>query len=339
MDKLYREIRELENINGLSKHEQFVQGILNAIQKGVILKGDNLPSVNSLVNEFGFARETISKGYKDLIKRGIVESKNRIGFFVASDKVEQYLKIALVLFAFDTFQETFYKTFRAALGDEIQVDVFFHHNNIEIFDNIIRHVRGKYGRYVVAPIPNLKTPEILRTLPMDKFLMVDRFEVIKKEHSYVVQEFEQASYRIFMELLNSIRKFKKGFIYYHRPNADTPGEILRAFKKFVRSNKIKHEILPEYQAGTIEKGKVYYTINNVELWLMLKDCQTKGFTLGKDVGILSHNDDMIKEIICGGITTYSTDFKLMAEKAAAFILSGTWLQETIPTVLIKRNSL
>jgi DNA-binding LacI/PurR family transcriptional regulator len=72
---------------------------------------------------------------------------------------------------------------------------------------------------------------------------------------------------------------------------------------------------------------------------MLKDCKTKQLQLGKDVGILSHNDDEVKEIICDGITTYSTDFKLMAEKAALFVQTHEKIQEIIPTTLIKRNSI
>jgi len=46
-----------------------------------------------------------------------------------------------------------------------------------------------------------------------------------------------------------------------------------------------------------------------------------------------------QEIICDGITTYSTDFKLMAEKAADFVLTRDKIQEVIPTVLIRRNSI
>jgi DNA-binding LacI/PurR family transcriptional regulator len=91
--------------------------------------------------------------------------------------------------------------------------------------------------------------------------------------------------------------------------------------------------------GTIEKGKVYFTINNTELWAMLKDCIGKKLDPGADVGILSHNDDMVKEIICGGITTYSTDFKRMAEEAASFVTSGKAVKKIMPTVLIRRKSL
>ncbi|ANI88332.1 GntR family transcriptional regulator [Arachidicoccus ginsenosidimutans] len=339
MKNIYDEIRALQNIHGLSKHEQFVEGILNALQNKSLFKGDKLPSVNEFIQELGFARETISKAYRDLIKRGIVESRNRVGFFVAHEDVSQHLKIALVLFAFDTIQETFYKTFREKLGKGIHIDVYFHHNNIQVFESIISSVRGKYGMYVIAPIPHKKTESILKTLPMERFLMIDRYEPMKGVFSYVTQEFEDASYRVFEQLFPKIKKYKKGVVYYHRPNSDTPVEILNAVKKFVKKYKIRHEILPEYISGSIEKGAVYYTINNAELWMMLKDAQEKKFVFGKDIGILSHNDDIVKEIICGGITTYSTDFKQMAERAAAFVLANEKIQETIPTVLIDRKSL
>ncbi len=83
----------------------------------------------------------------------------------------------------------------------------------------------------------------------------------------------------------------------------------------MKTHKIKHEIFPEYIPGTLEKGKVYFTINNTELWSMLKDCKMKKLKPGKDVGILSHNDETVKELIFDGITTYSADFRVMAEKS------------------------
>ena len=338
MTKVFEEFHKLSGVLDISKHEQFIQGILNAIHNKSLVQGDKLPSVNEFMKETSFARETIAKGYKELIRRGVVESKNRIGFFVANINVQQELKVALVLFAFDTFQETFYKTFRKNVGDNVQIDVFFHHNNIVIFENIIATIRGKYGMYVVAPIPHKKTASILLTLPMDKFLMVDRHERLDADYNFVTQEFKKSSYAAFAQLSGTIKKFKK-MHYYHRPQSDTPIEILSAFKKFVRDFKIVSEICPEYIPGSLKKGHVYFTINNTELWAMLKDCKLQGLVIGKDVGILSHNDDIVKEIICDGITTYSTDFPLMAKKAADFVIHRNPIHETIATVLIRRNSL
>ncbi|RYY62758.1 MAG: GntR family transcriptional regulator [Chitinophagaceae bacterium] len=338
MENIYDQVRELENIQGLSKHEQLVQGFINAINDKLISKGDMLPSVNSLIKELGFARETIARGYKELASRGIVESKNRIGFFVANEDVQNHLRIALVIFAFDSFQEIFYKTFRDILGKKVHIDIFFHHNNIEVFESIISNVRGKYGMYVVAPIPHKKTAGILCSLPLNRFLMIDRYLALPEEFSYVVQEFEESSYAAFSQLAPAIRKFK-GMIHYHRPASDTPVEIINAYKKFIRDFKIRSIIRTEYIPGSIEKGYVYFTINNAELWQMLKDAKAKGLILGKDVGILSHNDEVVKEIIFDGITTYSTDFVKMAEKAAHFIVKRDVIQEVIPTVLLRRGSL
>ncbi|SIO54763.1 GntR family transcriptional regulator [Chitinophaga niabensis] len=338
MQDIYEQIHELEGIPGMSKHEQLVQGIINTINARLLSRGDALPSVNKLISELGFARETIARGYKELVERGIVTSRNRKGFFVSSNDTGQQLKVALLLFAFDTFQETFYKTFRANIGENIQLDVFFHHNNIEVFESIVSTIKGRYGMYVVAPIPHPKTAEILKVLPMDKFLMIDRHEPLEADYSYIVQEFGESSYQVFCSLAETIRRYDE-MIFYYRPATDTPIEILKAFKRFIKDCKIKGVIKTAYLPGTVAKGKVYYTINNTELWSILKDCTEKELIPGKDVGILSHNDDIVKEIICNGITTYSTDFELMAAKAADFVLSREKIQEVLPTILIRRKSL
>ncbi|MGN6510715.1 MAG: GntR family transcriptional regulator [Chitinophaga sp.] len=338
MQDIFEQIRELENIQGLSKHEQLVQGIINAINDKLIQLGDMLPSVNGLNKELGFARETIAKAYKELINRGIVESKNRIGFYVKRENTEKNLRIALVFFAFDSFQEVFFKTFRDSLGTPATIDIYFHHNNIDVLESIIANVRGRYGMYVVAPIPHKRTAGILATLPLNKFLMIDRYQALDGDFSYIVQEFGKSSYAAFSQLAPAIRKFR-GMIHYHRPASDTPIEIIEAYKKFVKDFKIKSVIRTEYIPGSIEKGYVYFTINNAELWQMLKDAKAKGFRLGKDVGVLSHNDEVVKEIIFDGITTYSTDFSKMAEMAAEFVLKRKKIQEVIPTILLRRGSL
>ena len=61
--------------------------------------------------------------------------------------------------------------------------------------------------------------------------------------------------------------------------------------------------------------------------------------IGKDVGILSQNTSTVKEIICGGITTFSTDFILMAKKSAEYVISREKIQTLIPSVLTRRTSL
>ncbi|WP_448633492.1 GntR family transcriptional regulator [Pedobacter panaciterrae] len=125
MITIFEKIQELEEVPSYSKHEQFVQGIINAIDERIISKGEALPSINVLIKELGFARETVMKGYRELISRGIVESKNRLGYFVANDDTEQTLKVALLMYLIDSFQEQFYRNFRNELGPNVHIDVFF----------------------------------------------------------------------------------------------------------------------------------------------------------------------------------------------------------------------
>jgi DNA-binding transcriptional regulator YhcF (GntR family) len=338
MKSIFEKIQELEDIAGYSKHEQFVQGVINAIDDKLLVRGDMLPSVNNMIQEVGFARETIMKGYRELKDRGIIESKNRLGFFVANADTEQTLKVALMMFAFDAFQELFYRNFRAKLGENIHLDVFFHHNNIEVFDTILNHIKGKYGMYVVSPIPHPKTKELLQSIPLSKLLMYDRFEAIGGDFSHITQEFEASSYRIFTELADRLRDFDE-FLFYYHPNSMMPIEILRAYKKFLKDHNIKGGVRKNYEAGSVEKGKAYFIIDNIDLFQFLKDCKEKNLKLGVDVGILSHNDDPMKEIIADGITTYATDFGLIGTKSAQFVLTREKIQETMPMVLIRRNSL
>lgn len=338
MKQIIQQIKNLESINSFSKHEQIVQGIINAIDEKVVRKGDLLPSVNTFISELGFARETIARAYKDLVHRGIIESKNRLGYFVATNDVKQELKVALLLFAFDIIQETFYENFRKGLGENIQLDIFFHHNNLDTFESIIQNLKGKYGMFVIAAIPNVKTPEVLKQLPTNRVLLVDRYIKTDEEYNYVAQEFGDSSYNAFVQLKDKIKKYDE-IIFFFKPTTAEPQEILNSFKRFMKDHNIKGVIKEKYVSGSLEKGKVYFTIHNLELWGMLKDSKVKGLKIGKDIGFISHNDDIVKEIIFDGVTTFSTDFAEMGKKAANFVLHRKKIQEIMPTVLVDRNSL
>ncbi|MFG4004011.1 GntR family transcriptional regulator [Flavobacterium aquidurense] len=338
MKQIIQQIKNLESINSFSKHEQLVQGIINAIDEKVVTKGDLLPSVNTFISELGFARETIAKAYKELVHRGIIESKNRLGYFVATNDVKQELKVALLIFAFDIFQETFYENFRKGLGKNIQLDIFFHHNNFDTFESIVQNIKGKYGMFVIAPIPSKKTPPVLKQLPTNRVLLVDRFIETDEDYNYVAQEFGDSSYNAFVQLKDKIKKYDE-IIFFFKPSSAEPDEILNSFKRFMKDYDIKGVIKEEYVSGSLEKGKVYFTIHNLELWEMLKDSKVKGLKIGSDIGFISHNDDIVKEIIFDGVTTFSTDFSEMGKKAANFVLNRKKIQEIIPTILVDRNSL
>ena len=61
--------------------------------------------------------------------------------------------------------------------------------------------------------------------------------------------------------------------------------------------------------------------------------------MAKDVGLISYNDTILKEILEGGITTISTDFKKMGKALAKIIFEKKKVTIENPNDLIVRNSL
>jgi DNA-binding LacI/PurR family transcriptional regulator len=57
------------------------------------------------------------------------------------------------------------------------------------------------------------------------------------------------------------------------------------------------------------------------------------------VGVISYNESPLKKIILNGITTISTDFQLMGERAAQVVLEKTTELEEMPFYLKVRSSL
>jgi len=335
---LINKINDLKKVNSLSKHEQLVHGIIDAINAGILVTGDQLPSINKMVSELGFARKTIVKAYEELKERGLVESKKLKGYFIISQETKVTLKIALLLFSLHRFQEEFYETFRKELGERYQIDVFFHHHNVAIFETILSNIKGKYGMYVVAPIPNPSIVPLLKTIEPNKLLIIDRYLYLGKEYSFISQEFEQTTYNKLVELLPVIKNYKK-YVLFFKTDLDYPIGILNAYNKFLADYKIEGSIEDKYEQGSVKKGVLYSFISDTYLWEVLRDCKNNEHVVGKDVGILSHNEHVVKEIVFGGITTLSTDFRDMAKRAAIHVKEERKTQFTMIPNLIKRNSL
>ncbi|MEL7342619.1 MAG: GntR family transcriptional regulator, partial [Bacteroidota bacterium] len=128
-------------------------------------------------------------------------------------------------------------------------------------------------------------------------------------------------------------------ILFYRENADFPKGIKKGFEQFLAESGQQGRILSRYTEGSLQKGKVYITISDTSLFKILKESMQHSLELGRDIGLIAHNDSPVKEIIAGGITTISTDFKQMALDAAQCVLNRNVCQLVIPSRLIRRASL
>lgn len=311
---------------------------MNSIDAGVLKVGDKLPSINEMVSELKYARKTIVKSYEDLKDRGIIESRKLKGYYVVSDETQQKLKVALLLYAFHTFQEDFYNTFREHLGANVQLDVFFHHNNPDLFDTILTNIERKYGMYVVAPIQSESVVTRLQQFPPEKLLIVDRFVSLGPEYAYLTQEFEETTFNALESLLDRIKRYEEVILFF-REDADYPIGIKKGFLSFVETHGLPGVVQSKYHEGAVQKGRFYIFISDNNMFELIKDCRAEGYVIGQNIGVLSHNDNLVKGIIGEGITTISTDFKKMARLAAKFVEDRTLIQQVLPSKLVERHSI
>lgn len=76
-----------------------------------------------------------------------------------------------------------------------------------------------------------------------------------------------------------------------------------------------------------------------DLVTLFEKILTSNYKVGEDVGVISYNEIVLKKIILNGITTISTDFKMMGEKTAELILNNSSEHIEARFYLTLRNSL
>ena len=80
-------------------------------------------------------------------------------------------------------------------------------------------------------------------------------------------------------------------------------------------------------------------LDDKNLIRIIKKIKEQNLVIAKDIGIISFNDTLLKEVVEDGITTISTDFKIMGKKLATMILNNTTKKIENPSSLIIRKSL
>ena len=131
-----------------------------------------------------------------------------------------------------------------------------------------------------------------------------------------------------------------------RPTQSTPDEgtkqpqgMLVGFQKFRKNTNFQHEVINTLDNRILEKGEVYLVLDDQNLIVLIKKMRDQRLVLGKDIGIISYNETLLKEIVEGGITTISTDFKEMGKRLAQMIINRERFLIENPNDLIIRNSL
>ncbi len=328
---------QIDDTLGVPKYRQIINSIYNAISSGDLKVGDKIPSLNQICIEFELSRDTVMVAFNELKAKGVINSIPGKGYYINSTDINLDERIFLLFDELNAFKEDLYTSFLNSLDIKSNVDIYFHHFNFQLFKDLIGQSVGKYTSYVIMPATFDHTADIISALPEDKVYILDRLKDDLKDYPVVYQDFEGDVYRALQDGEDLLKKYRKLVMVF--PGGKEPEGRMIGFRKFCEERNIEFEILRSLLNRNIQKGEAYFVPSDRNLVRLVKMASEQQLILGNDLGIVSFNDTVLKEVVAGGITTISTDFKLMGETLAGMITEKRREKLANQAALIRRNSL
>ena len=342
------EIR-IDSESSIPKYRQIVNSIIEDIERGVLMVGQRVPSINEISEEYYLSRDTVEKAYNFLKEKQIIVSAKGKGYYVARNILPSRINILFLLNKLSSYKLQLYNSFVGSLGTNAHVDLTVYHCDQRLFINALQEGTGRYDYFVVMPHfkdeqsnhinIDQEVLECLRKIPEDKILVIDNnLPTLNRDVAGVYQDFGNDIYDALEEGLEHLKRYQKLILVFPRKLVyPYPVEIMKGFQEFCLNFNFDWEVIDQiYQDMELRPNDVYIIIEETDLVNLVKQTRDHHLTPGKDIGIISYNDTPLKDLL--GITVISTDFNVMGETAAYMVLKKK--KEKVKNVFsfINRNS-
>ena len=322
------------------KHfKKIVHEVERDILNGKYKVGDKIPSINSWRISSGLSRSSVVLAMEERKNRGLIEPEQSVGYFVSSTRVETTYRILLIFNEINGFKERLYNSIIQTLGKGAVVDIVFHNFNRDSFDMLIDMYAGKYTAYMVMT-GYFENIELQLNRLGGKVVILDHCMSSLRESgqfSSVTQYYEQDTYDGLVSVLPHLKKYKE--IYLIQAGFKEPGERYEGCIRFCRDYGFECGFLKSMEDIRVKPGGVYLTPENRAIVDIMQDAAAQNLKVGEDFGLIGYNEQSINKILCGGLTTLSTDFVQMGETAVELLKSKEVQTIRNPYKMILRNTL
>jgi DNA-binding LacI/PurR family transcriptional regulator len=289
-------------------------------------------------SQYGLSQDTILMAYNELKAKGIITSQVGKGYFIQNVKTDFKHKVLLVFDRLTAYKEELYDSFKDALQKCGTEQIFFHHNNLKMFQAIVEDSIGDYSEYVIMPIDHPDAVKTIGKLPASKVFILDQGRNPYRDlYPYVCQDFERDIYRVMRKNSSLVNNYER-MVLVIRHQKSHFRDIAKGFRDFCKQHPISSEVVAEIKSFEIKKGDAFIVVDDRDLEFLVHFSIEKQLVLGKDMGIISYNETPLKGIVASGITTISTDFVQMGNTMAQMILNHQRLKLDNPFLMNKRNS-
>jgi DNA-binding transcriptional regulator YhcF (GntR family) len=329
---------KFEDNPSVPKYRQIFESIMQKIKAGDLKKGDKIPSLNMLCSQYGLSQDTVLTAYNELKSKGIITSQVGKGYFIQNENTSYKHKVLLVFDRLTAYKEELYESFKEALKKDGREQIFFHHNNLKMFQTIIEGAIGDYSEYVIMPVDHPDAVTIIGKLPSNKVYILDQGrKQYNKIYPFVCQDFERDIYRILKQNGSLVSKYLR-MVLVIRNQKSHFRDIANGFRDFCNQHPISYEVVSDLRSLSIKAGDAFVVVDDRDLEYIVRYSIEKKMNLGADLGIVSYNEAPLKGIVASGITTITTDFSQMGKSMAQMILEGKKDKIDNPFNLILRKS-
>lgn len=336
MEKII-DIRFDEN-KSVPKYRQIIDAVAAKIKKGELKKGDRIPSLNMLCRQYKLSQDTVMTAYNEMKAKGIITAQVGKGYYIQNTQVDVGHKVLLLFDKLTAYKEDLYDAFKTSLQGQGTEQIFFHHNNLKLFQTILESANGEFSEYVIMPMPGKEAATIISELPKRKVYILDQGrEEYRTKYPCVCQDFERDIYRMLRQHSDELDRYKR-IVLAVKNQRTTLREIATGFKDFCLRKSAYHAISTDIRAEQIQAGDLFIVVDDKDLEYLVRYAMDHHLKLGTELGIISYNESSIKGIVSTGITTISTDFAQMGKSMAEMILNNKREKTDNPFVINRRSS-
>lgn len=327
----------IEKRNHLPLYQQIIEAVEQGIARGEWVRGDKLPSVTQWCMRKNISRDTVLFAFDLLKKRGLIEGISGKGYFVKGEDWQVKQRFFLLFDELNAFKEDLYHAFLAEVGARAQVDVYFHHFNYGLFRKLIYESVGNYHKYIIMPGNMNHTSEVIKMLPLEDTYLLDQSPEGTEDVSGVFQHFRADILEGLLQLESKISNYKRLILIY--PGEKEPVGLVEGYEDYCLKTGFLKEIYTAYSEEILCKGNAFIVVRDRDLVQLVEDARSRNWKMTEDYGVISFNDTPLKKIVGKGITTISTDFKMMGKSLGEMVLNNHQTRLHNPSKVWIRKSL
>lgn len=309
-------------------YRQLVSQVEQALHSGKLKAGEQIPSMNELAAQLNISRETVKKAYGILVKKGLIQPKQGKGFYTADVNASAHPRVLVLFDKFSVYKQILFNAFAERLAGAAEITILNHNQSIDLLEHYLDDNLDNFDFYLLAPHFPLdeetqkRVMKQLARIPYRKLIMLDRLQPdFPGQYGAVYQDFENDIYDGLSEGLG--RRRTRTMRVITLPMSLYGNHITKGVARFTSEHAIPVEFLHEVPQ-IIEKGDTFLVLNSqldAGLVALAHKIQQAGLVIGQDVFIISYNESDMNELVLGGLTTVSTDFREMGRLAADMVLT------------------